>query len=135
LADKILVVDDDVEFRQELRDFLEGYDTIEASSGQEVLRLLKRANEIGLVILDVMMPGANGIDVLREIKRNDPDLNIIILTGHSSKDVAIEALKGRADDYIEKPLDIDKIKEVIDKLLASRQGKDEISGIRRFTDS
>ncbi len=120
---KILIVDDDADFREELRDFLEGYDAVEASSGLEALKLLERANDIGLVILDVMMPGLTGTEILGRIKKIDPGLKIIILTGHSSKDVAIEALKGHADDYIEKPIDINKIKEVIDRLSAGRAGE------------
>jgi len=118
---KILLVDDDAEFREELRAYLEEYEMIEAASGDEALRILKRPNEIDLVILDVMMPGTNGTEVLREMKSIDPGLGIIILTGFSSKDVAVEALKGRADDYIEKSVDIGRIREVIERLLDVRQ--------------
>ena len=57
------------------------------------------------MILDVNMPGSKGTEVLKDIKALYPDLGIIILTGHSSEDVAIEALKGHADEYLEKPLD------------------------------
>lgn len=127
MPEKILLVDDDRDFRQELRSYLEDYQVVEASSGVEALRLLRRANEIGAVILDVMMPGLSGTDVLSEIKKIDPSLGIIILTGYSSKDVAIEALKGHADDYAEKPIDINKIKETIERLLAKRRGQSEIS--------
>ncbi|MDD2752751.1 MAG: response regulator [Candidatus Omnitrophica bacterium] len=123
MADKILIVDDDRELREELRDALDEYEAIEASNGQEALQLLRRANEIGVVIMDVMMPGPSGIEVLEEIRKTDPDLGIIMLTGHSSKDVAIEALKGHANDYIEKPADIRVLKETIEKLLASRRGE------------
>ena len=117
MADKILIVDDEVSFRSELRDFLEGFEIVEASSGEEALELLKRAHEIKVVILDVMMPRLNGIDVLAKIKETDPDLGIIILTGYSSKTVAIEALKAHADDYIEKPTDVGRIKESVERLL------------------
>lgn len=126
MSKKILIVDDDADLRQELRDFLEGYDIVEASCGKDALNILKRANEIGVVLLDVMMPGLSGLDVLNEIKRTDPDLGIVIFTAHSSKDVAIEALKGHADDYIEKPSDIDKIKQVIEKVLEAKRGKGDI---------
>lgn len=117
---KILIVDDDEEFRSELKDYLQGYVCQEASSGTEALKILSRANEIGLVILDVMMPGLSGTDVLREIKKKDANLGIIIITGHSSEDVAIEALKGHADDYIEKPLDLDKIQSIIERIFRSK---------------
>lgn len=126
MPDKLLIVDDDPDLRSELRDFLDGYEIQEASSGKEALDMLKRANQISLVLLDVMMPGLNGIDVLNEIKRTDPGLGIVIFTGHSSKDVAIEALKGHADDYIEKPLDIERMKEVIEKVLEAKRGKGDI---------
>lgn len=126
MPDKILIVDDDEELRSELKDFLEGYEVVEASNGASALKLLKNANEIGLVILDVMMPGINGLDVLNEIKRTDPSLRTIILTGYSSKDVAIEALKGHADDYIEKPIDPHRLKETVERLLDSAYGKDGI---------
>ncbi|MDD5408717.1 MAG: response regulator [Candidatus Omnitrophica bacterium] len=124
MAEKILIVDDDLEFREELRDFLHEYEVIEASSGMEAINILKRANEIGLVLMDVMMPGAAGTDVLKEIKKTDPDLNIIILTGHSSKEVAIEALEGKADGYIEKPLDLKKLKETVERIMDKK-----ISGV------
>ncbi len=124
MPDKILIVDDDRELRGELHDLLEGYEVIEASGGEEALRLLKKANEIGLVILDVMMPGLNGIDVLTKIKKMDPCPKTIILTGHSSKDVAIEALKGRADDYIEKPINIEEMKESVESLIEAASAGD-----------
>lgn len=127
MPEKILVVDDDPDLRSELSDFLEGYQVVEASSGTEALKLLDKANDIDLVILDVNMPGPSGTDVLMELRKTDPDLGIIILTGHSSKEVAIEALKGRADDYLEKPLDIARIKEVIEKVLEKKRGGGEIS--------
>lgn len=142
MAEKILIVDDDAEFRQELCDFLDDYQVIEAPSGNECLKILKRANEINLVILDVRMPGLSGTEVLEEIKKIDPDLGIIILTGYSSKDVAIEALKGHADDYVEKPVDPQRLKETIEALLAKRRGepdimacdtKGKIEKIKRFT--
>lgn len=142
MANKILIVDDDSELRSELRDLLDGYDVIEAGNGEEAVKILRRANEVGLVILDVMMPGMSGIDTLAVIKKTDPDLNIIILTGHSSKDTAIEALKGRADDYIEKPVDTNKITDSVERLLGEPSGKqadissmsleDKIEKVKRF---
>lgn len=127
MADKILIVDDDEDLRSELCEFLEGYQTIEASSAEEALRLLKRPNEIGLVILDVMMPGLSGLDILTEIKRMEPSLKTIILTGHSSKDIAIEALRAHADDYIEKPLGLGRVKDTVERLLEIRRGEPDLS--------
>src|ERR1700689_1106350 len=111
MAYQILMVDDDAEFREELRDCLEGYTVIEAANGPEALAILKKPNVIDLVILDAVMPQVSGMEVLREIKKIKPGLAIIIMTGQSSKDIAIDALKGRAHDYIEKPIDIGKFLE------------------------
>jgi YesN/AraC family two-component response regulator len=123
---KILIVDDDPDLRSELRDFLEDYEIVEASDGREALKILDRANEIGLVILDVNMPVLSGTDVLREIKKIDPNLGIVIFTGYGSKDVAIEALRGKADDFIEKPLNIHRIKEAIENVLGKKRGETDI---------
>lgn len=121
---QILLVDDNREFREEFRECLDDYDVIEAANGQEALKKLTKPNEIDLVILDVMMPGLRGTEVLRAIKKIDPDLGIIILTGYSSKDIAIEALKGRADEYLEKPLEIGRAKAIIKELLGKREQKE-----------
>jgi len=127
MPERILLVDDDRDFRSEFKESLDGYKVIEASSGQEALKLLRMPNEIDLVILDVMMPGMSGTEVMREIRKLSPDISIIILTGYSSKEVAIEALKGHADDYIEKPMDIEKTREIIERLLSERKGESDIS--------
>ncbi len=118
----ILLIDDDAAFREEIAEYLEDYAIVEASSGEEALALLRKPHEIDLVILDVRMPGIHGTAVLKEIKKMAPDLGVIIFTGFSTKDVAIEALKGHADDYLEKPADIGKIKEVVHRLLDSKAG-------------
>jgi two-component system response regulator YesN len=118
---KILLVDDDRVFRSEFKDCFEEYDVIEVSNGQEALEILKKPNSIDLVLLDVRMSGMDGIEVLHKIKQMSPDLGIMILTGYGSKDIAVDALKGRADDYIEKPIDIDKTRDVIEKFLQKRK--------------
>jgi YesN/AraC family two-component response regulator len=118
VAFNVLLVDDDAEFREEFRDFLYDYNVVEAASGAEALEILSRPNEIDIVILDVVMPGLPGTEVLKLIKSDYPALPVIILTGQGSKKTVIEALKGRADDYIEKPVDIPRTQEIIDRLLA-----------------
>ncbi|MGA1865653.1 MAG: response regulator [bacterium] len=118
----ILLVDDDQRFRRELVEYLEDYSIIQASNGEEALKLLAQPNEIDLVILDVMMPGLDGIYVLKKMKQMSPDLGIIIMTGFSSKDIAIKALKEHADDYIEKFHQAGQIKKSIEKLIKSKRG-------------
>jgi YesN/AraC family two-component response regulator len=118
---QILVVDDDAEFRQEMCECLHNYRVIEAANGPQALQILKKPNAIDLVVMDVMMPNMLGTEALRHIKTSYPDLSVIILTGQSSKDTAIEALKGRADDYIEKPFEVDKFLSTIHRILESKR--------------
>lgn len=123
MTNRILLVDDDSVFRSEFKECFEEFGTAEAADGEEALRILKRPNEIELVILDVRMSGMNGIEVLTKIRKLAPAIRIVIATGYGSKDVAVEALRGQADDYIEKPLDIDATREIIEKYLGSARGQ------------
>ena len=143
MSDKILLVDDDKEFRDEFRESLAEYTVVEASDGDEALRLLKKPDSISLVILDIKMPGLSGTEVLRRMKEMEPDLGIIILTGCSTETTAIEALMGHADDYIEKPFDMNKTKEAIERLLEARRrahglpasdASDKIEYVKNFLD-
>lgn len=126
---KILLVDDDSFFRKEFCECFEEYGIIEAGDGEQALGILKKPNELELVILDVRMSGMNGIEVLNKIRKVSPNLRIVILTGYGSKDVAVEALRGQADDYIEKPLNIDTTREIIDNFLGTKRGQPEIGAI------
>ena len=117
MKNKVLIVDDDDVLRSELRDFFGDEQVLEAESGEGALNILRRVNDIGVVLLDVMMEGISGLDVLTAIKKNNPDLIVIIVTGSNSKDTAIEALKGHADDYIEKPIDAKKLRNIVDRFL------------------
>jgi len=138
----ILLVDDDEDFRYEFRELFEDYKIIEASNGEKALEIIKKPNEIDLVVLDVVMPGIRGTKILPEIKKISPNLGIIILTGHSTKDIAVESLKGHADDYLEKPLNINKAKEIINTLLKTKgiinyedgtDINDKIERVKQFT--
>ena len=120
MAYQILIVDDDQEFREEMRECLESYRIIEAADGLQALEILKKPHAIDLVILDVMMPSLRGTEALKQIKKLSPDLAVIISTGQSSKDVAIEALKGHADDYIEKPFVVEKFLASVQRVLDSK---------------
>ncbi|MFA6434684.1 MAG: response regulator [Elusimicrobiales bacterium] len=122
MLEKILLVDDDSIFREEFRAcFEDRYDITEASSGAEALRILSAPHELDLVVLDVRMPGMNGLETLKKIKAAGTDIGIVILTGHSSKETAIEALRAHADNYIEKPFDIEKARQILDQVLDARK--------------
>ncbi|MDD4955465.1 MAG: response regulator, partial [Candidatus Omnitrophica bacterium] len=124
---KILLVDDDNIFRSEFKECFNEYGIREAASAEEALNILRKPNEIDLVILDVRMQGMSGLEALAKIKKISPEAAIIISTAYSSKDIAVEALRGRAEEYIEKPLDIDRTREIIDRLLEERNGHADIS--------
>jgi two-component system, response regulator YesN len=117
----ILLVDDNKEFREEIRDCFYEFKITDASNGEQALEILKKPNVFDMVLLDVKMPGLSGTKILKEIKKINPDIIIIIMTGYSSKDIVIEALKGHADDYIEKPINVDKTKNLINSLLNAKE--------------
>ncbi len=139
LPPRILLVDDDDVLRNEFVECFGEFGIAEAANGQEALAYLKKPNEIDLAILDVRMSGMNGIELLERIKRVAPAVRVIIFTGYGSKDVAIEALRSKADDYIEKPLDIDSTRETIEKHLQAKKTqqygpaiKDKIEHVKDF---
>jgi YesN/AraC family two-component response regulator len=113
----ILLVDDDYEFQREFIASFDDYSIVPASSGEEALKILSGPHEIDLVLLDVMLPGQRGTEILKKLKKTKPELKVIILTGYSNKDIAIEALKADADDYLEKPLDLEKAAPIFDQYL------------------
>jgi len=99
LAETILLVDDEKEFREELACSFDEYRVLEAADGQQALKILGMPNEIDLVILDVRMPGLPGTEILKVIKKRNPKLKVIMLTAFSSKDIAVESLRGRRTTF------------------------------------
>ena len=119
----ILIVDDDGEYRSELRDCFHEFGVIEASSGEAAIEILKKPNTIDIVLLDQTMSGMKGTDALAEMKEINPGLKIIMLTGSNLKETAITALKNKADEYIEKPMDIGEGRAIIMKLLDEKDSE------------
>lgn len=107
---KLMVVDDEQRFLQTTKKLLtqKGYDTVTAASGEEALEMLGR-HPVHVVILDVKMPGMDGNQTLREIKRLHPLVEVIMLTGHATVESAIDGLKSGAADYLMKPADINEV--------------------------
>lgn len=109
---KMMLVDDEERFLSTTRKLLEkkGFDVSTASSGGKALEVL-RQHPVHVVILDVKMPGMDGVATLREIKRQFPMVEVIMLTGHATVESAIEGLKAGAVDYLMKPADLEDIIE------------------------
>ncbi|WP_028322613.1 response regulator [Desulfatiglans anilini] len=107
---KMMLVDDEERFLSTTQKLLtrKGYDVITAGSGAEALEKLRMEN-VHVVILDVKMPGMDGIATLKQIKNQFPMVEVIMLTGHATVDSAVEGLKSGATDYLMKPTDIDDL--------------------------
>ncbi len=109
---RVLLVDDEEEFVSALSErlMLRGIEVDSALNGEEALaRLVEKEFEV--VILDVMMPGLGGLEVLRQIKSTHPDTQVILLTGHGSTREGIEGMRLGAFDYLIKPVDIEEMLE------------------------
>jgi len=109
---RVLLVDDEEEFVSALSErlMLRGIEVESALNGEEALaRLVEKEFEV--VILDVMMPGLGGLEVLRQIKSTHPDTQVILLTGHGSTREGIEGMRLGAFDYLIKPVDIEEMLE------------------------
>lgn len=107
---KVLLVDDEEEFVSTLAERLEirGFVTEVATSGDMAISAVQDKN-FDIVVLDLMMPGIGGLDVMEKIKSMHPDMPIILLTGHGSAKEKMERLEMGALDYLMKPLDIDEL--------------------------
>lgn len=105
---KVLMVDDEEQFRNTTAKILtrKGYETTMAGSGEEAIAALKKARQ-DVVVLDVKMPGMDGHEALAQIKKIDPEVQVIMLTGHGGLESAKESLKHGAFDYLNKPCEID----------------------------
>ncbi len=109
---RVLLVDDEEEFVSALSErlMLRGIEVDSALNGEEALaRLVEKEFEV--VILDVMMPGLGGLEVLRQIKSTHPNTQVILLTGHGSTREGIEGMRLGAFDYLIKPVDIEEMLE------------------------
>ena len=117
----VLVVDDEFGPRESLRMILAPvYDVHTVENGQEALNFICR-EKVDLVTLDLRMPGLSGIDVLREIKNFQPDIDVIIVTGYGSLTNAQEAIRFGAGDFISKPFNVSDIMAIVSKSFERRK--------------
>jgi two-component system nitrogen regulation response regulator NtrX len=130
----ILIVDDEPSILKTLAGLLldEGFEVITAANGYEALKLIDKESP-DLVLLDIWMPGIDGIQTLKEIKKENPYIQVIIITGHGNIETAVKATKLGAFDLIEKPLSIDKVILAINNALNFRRLEEENRYLRKKT--
>jgi DNA-binding response OmpR family regulator len=121
----VLIVDDEKNIRLTLSQALEvlEVETDTAANGEEALAKLKE-KEFGLILLDLKMPGIDGMEVLRQVSKIRPDIRIIILTAYGTVELAVEAMKSGAADFIQKPFTPEEIRELVSRVM-NREKLDE----------
>jgi DNA-binding NtrC family response regulator len=133
---KLLVVDDDPDSAELLRDALvrKGHEAVACTSPQAALDRL-RQDDIDLVVTDVLMEGMSGIELCKEIRTSHPDVLTIVVTGHGSLEVAIEAIRAGAYDFVLKPVAIEALDIAVTRALEYRALKGEVRRLRRNADA
>jgi len=131
----ILIVEDELNQRKMLKFALNkvGFDVEEASNGQEAIAILsgEGATRFDLILLDMVIGEISGRDVLNHVKETLPNMPVIVLTGHSSVDNAVEAMRGGAIDFISKPVEVERLKVSIDNAFRMNRLSGEVSRLSR----
>ena len=119
---RVLVVEDEAIVRESLRDWLGegGYEVATAEDGEQALEIIGR-QEFGVVVLDLKLPGKDGVEVLKEARSQRPDLKAIIITAYPSAETAVEAMKAGAIDYLTKPFAPDTLERLIEEALGEAE--------------
>ncbi len=121
----VLIVDDEREILVSLEDVLldEGYRVERAESGETALQLV-RTEAPDVVLVDVWMPGIDGIKTLQAVKESNADIEVVLMSGHGNIETAVAATKSGAFNFIEKPLSIDTVLRIVDSAVQARRAKD-----------
>jgi acetyl-CoA synthetase len=122
---KILIADDESIVRESLTDWLtdRGYRVVTAANGEETLRMLNKGDGLGVVVLDVRMPGKDGITILEEARKRHPDLKYIIISGYPSVDVMTKGIRLGAIGFLVKPFDPEELEKLIHHALYGEEKK------------
>lgn len=128
----VLIVDDEKHIRNALSEILtfKGYNTLEAEDGQSALRTIN-SQKVDVVLLDLLMPDINGMEVLEKAKQINPNLPVIMITAYGTISSAVEAIKKGAYDFIEKPLDAEKVLIALKNAMDRCQLVNEVFRLRR----
>ena len=126
-GEKVLLIDDEEEFTRALSERMEtrGITAVTASNGPDALKIIEKEN-FDAVVLDMVMPGMDGIETLKNLLEKNPDLQVILLTGHATVQKSVEALKIGAVDFLEKPA---QIEQLVDKIKTA--GTDRIALVQK----
>jgi DNA-binding NtrC family response regulator len=121
MTEKVLLVDDEVDFLDTLSERMRarGMNVITSSSSAEAFKKVEQES-YDVIILDLMMPGVDGLEALKVLKAKKPELQVILLTGHATVEKGIEAMKLGAMDFLEKPADLSQLTERIKKAQAKK---------------
>jgi len=133
---KVLLVDDEEDFLESLSQRLEtrGLKVSAATRGEDAVDMVDQ-QDFDAIVLDLAMPGMDGLETLKQIRDKHPEAEIIMLTGHASIKSSVEAMKLGAEDYLEKPFDINELMEKISEaknkhiLVLKKKSKQEIENI------
>jgi two-component system response regulator HydG len=129
----LLVVDDDVSIRRVFRDIVgprEGVDLSEAGNAEEALELL-RSRSFDVAFLDLRMPGLGGLELLEQLKRERPSLEIVMVTAHGTIESAVQAMKLGAADFLPKPFKLDQVSLILERLRRVRLLRSENERLRK----
>lgn len=131
MSSLILIVEDETILGDSICTFLEhhGYTASVARSGEEGIRLAEE-NSPDVAIVDIRLPGLNGLGVLRRLRDLSPGTEVVMMTAHASVGSAVDAMKGGAFDYLTKPLDLDEVRVVVDKALAHQRMRRELNYLK-----
>jgi DNA-binding NtrC family response regulator len=132
----ILVIDDETGSRESMAIALEkaGLEVETFDDARKALEFLDERDEAGLVICDLRMPGMDGLEFLSEVREQEKDLAVILVTGYGSIESAVQAMRVGADDYLTKPVDLYELRKRVMNLLENRQLKEEVTNLRQMLD-
>ncbi|UCD83926.1 MAG: response regulator [Deltaproteobacteria bacterium] len=132
MPDTLLIVDDEESICKNLGKYFrgKGFDILMASDGESAIELCQ-TKPVGLVLLDIGLPGMSGLDVLKRIKTTLPNVGVIMITAYGDAETAVRAMKMKADDYILKPIDMTGLGIMVNNVLETYRTQSEVSDIKQ----
>jgi len=125
----ILIVEDEAIVRESLRDWLkEKYEVCEAGTGEDASELIGR-RDFDVLIADVRLPGKSGLDLLKEVQSAKPYIKFVVITAYPSVELAVQAMKEGAVEYLVKPIEAEKLEGVIQRIISKQttpRGKEQV---------